>query len=182
MNQQEFFLNKIKSSPFVVEEKIQQGEEMSLLHPQSINSVRVATMRVNGCVHILAATLRIGCGNAVTDNAGTGGIYASINIETGKLDTTALNYIGESYDYHPDTNVKIMGFQIPYWKDALNLIDRISASVSGATLVAWDIAYSDKGWILVEANDNGAWIILQSNRKIGLKPLLYSLMDKYFEC
>jgi len=57
----------------------------------------------------------------------------------------------------------------------------MAVNVEGATLISWDIAYSDKGWLMIEANDNGDWSIIQSNKKIGKKSELYSYMDEYFK-
>ena len=34
---------------------------------------------------------------------------------------------------------------------------------------------------MIEANDNGDWSIIQSNKKIGKKAELYSYMDEYFK-
>ena len=53
--------------------------------------------------------------------------------------------------------------------------------MEGSTLIAWDIAYSERGWLMVEGNAVGSWDVLQSNLQIGLKPRLFMLMDKYFE-
>ena len=69
---------------------------------------------------------------------------------------------------------------MPSWKDAVSLIEEMAISIHGTTLIAWDIAYSKKGWVMVEANENGGFRILQSNKKEGLKDTLYLYMDKYF--
>ena len=58
-------------------------------------------------------------------------------------------------------------------------ISYLGKNIEGTILVAWDIAYSENGWVLVEANDNGAWRIMQSNSKVGLKAMLYSYMDMF---
>ena len=34
---------------------------------------------------------------------------------------------------------------------------------------------------MVEGNAVGSWDVLQSNRQLGLKPYLYSLLDEYFK-
>lgn len=175
-----FFAESVSKGEFVVEELIQQGHELSLIHPNSVNSLRVVTFVINNRVKIIGATLRMGCGNAFADNAGLGGIYASIDSQHGIVQTDAMNYKGEHFNFHPTTGVQINGFKLPKWHEALNLIEEISTEVEGTTLISWDIAYSNKGWVMVEANDNGAWIILQSNKMIGLKSVLYSSMDEYF--
>lgn len=176
-----FFNEKISKGPFVVEEVIQQGEEVAKMHPACVNSFRVVTFRQDNNVEIIGVTWRIGSGNSVMDNAGAGGMFAVVNPERGFVETSARRYNTEEYYIHPDSGVIIPGFQLPNWDDAKDFIKNIALSLPEATLVSWDLCYSNKGWMLVEANDNGDWSIIQSNKKIGLKPLLFSLMDKHFE-
>lgn len=115
------------------------------------------------------------------DNAGSGGIYASIDPEHGFVQTDAINYKGVHFNIHPDTNVQIIGYQLPKWDEALSLIHNMATNFKGTTLISWDIAYSDKGWLMIEANDNGDWSIIQSNKRTGMKEELYSYMDKFFK-
>ncbi len=177
----EEWFNKIISSPGVVEELIIQGDELNVMYPHSINSCRIVTFTDNSEVTIIGGTLRMGCGGNVVDNAGAGGIYASIDIGTGILQSDAQNYHNQHYINHPDTNVPIKGFKLPGWEGAIELINKMARKCEGATLIAWDIAYSDNGWVMVEANDNGAWIIIQSNLQTGVRSRLFKLMDKFFE-
>ena len=50
--------------------------------------------------------------------------------------------------------------------------------VKGATVISWDLALSNKGWCMVEANDVGGPNLLQSNG-VGNKLLLQKLIEKY---
>lgn len=45
---------------------------MSVLHPESINTLRLATFRVKDDVVIYGAAVRMGTGSAIVDNAGSG--------------------------------------------------------------------------------------------------------------
>jgi glutathione synthase/RimK-type ligase-like ATP-grasp enzyme len=176
-----FFENKLSRGSFVVEEVIQQGEEVAKMHSACINSFRVVTFRLpNNDVKIIGVTWRIGSGNSVMDNAGAGGMFAVVNPELGYVETSARRYNTEEYYIHPDSGVIIPGFQLPKWEEAKEMIKNIALSLPEATMISWDLCYSNKGWMMIEANDNGDWSIIQSNKKIGLKPYLYSLMDKHF--
>lgn len=176
-----FFDKSIVDGPFVVEELINQGKEMAALHPQSINSLRVSTFVLKGNVHINAIALRMVLGDSVVDNAGTGGIYASVDPEFGFVQTDARDYKGRHFNIHPDTGVQIIGRKLPEWDEALSLIHKIAICQEGSVLIAWDIAYSDKGWLMVEGNAVGSWDLLQSNKQIGKKAELFSYMDEYFK-
>lgn len=177
----DFFMDMISKGAFVVEELIVQGKETALVHPQSVNSLRVMTFVLGENVHIIGVTWRIGVGGATMDNAGSGGIYASVDPKYGFVQTDAINYKGEHFNLHPDTNIQIVGYKFPKWNEAVSMIYDMAMNIKGTTLVSWDIAYSDKGWVMVEANDNGDWSIIQSNQKIGKKAELFSYMDEYFK-
>lgn len=174
-----FYKEKIQKGPFIVEELIKQGQELSALHEESINTLRVMTFVLNGKVKIIGAVLRMGVGQSKIDNAGSGGIFASIDYENGIIQSDAIDFSGNHYNFHPDTNVQIVGFRLPEWQNAQLFIKELALNIEGTILVAWDIAYSENGWVLVEANDNGAWRIMQSNSKVGLKAMLYSYMDMF---
>ena len=176
-----FFQKMISKGAFVVEELINQGKETAVMHPQSVNTLRVVTFVLKDKVNIIGVTWRIGVGGAIMDNAGSGGIYASIDPEHGFVQTDAINYKGVHFNIHPDTNVQIIGYQLPKWDEALSLIHNMATNFKGTTLISWDIAYSDKGWLMIEANDNGDWSIIQSNKRTGMKEELYSYMDKFFK-
>jgi len=180
-NLEKFFFDKINQGPFIVEEVIVQNQLISSIHPESINSFRVVTFTINHNVYVLGVTWRIGVGNSIMDNAGSGGIYAAVDPSIGIVVTEAINYKGDKYYLHPDTKIQIIGYKIPHWDDAITLINQMAKHIQGTTLVSWDIAYSDKGWVMIEANDNGDWSIIQSNRKEGKKYLLYKYMDEFFK-
>lgn len=175
-----FFNQKIQEGPFVVEELIQQGAEMAQLHPSSINTLRVVTLRNDDNVDILLALLRIGVGNSVVDNGGAGGVMANVDIELGVVDTKGVNFAGAKYILHPDTKVSILGYQIPQWVEAKDFVTQLAKHIEGTTFISWDIAYCESGWCLVEANDCGAMAGEQMTLKRGLKNELFVLMDKYF--
>lgn len=174
-----FYKEKIKKGPFVVEELIKQGQELSVLHAESVNTLRIMTFVLNENVKIIGAVLRMGVGKSKIDNAGSGGIFASIDYENGIVQSDAIDFKGNHYNFHPDTNTQIVGFRLPEWQRAQSFINDLAFNINGTTLVAWDIAYSENGWTLVEANDNGAWRVMQSNNKVGLKAILYSYMDMF---
>ena len=63
----------------------------------------------------------------------------------------------------------------------METIRQMATYIKGTTLIAWDIAFSTKGWVMVEANENGDWCLIQSNKKIGLKQQLFGYMDEFFK-
>lgn len=180
INPSECFNELLEHGECVIEEVITQGDALAQLNPTSVNTCRFTTFTINHEVEVIACTLRMGVGKNQLDNAGLGGIYASVDPVSGIIISDARNYNGDHYLFHPTTKIAIPGFVLPQWDQALQLIRNMALHIPGTTLISWDIAYSTDGWCMVEANDNGAWEILQSNLNIGLKEKLYRLMDRFF--
>ena len=164
---------------FVVEELIRQNAPMSDLHKDSINTLRLVTFRVQDNVELIGAALRMGTGNAFVDNAGAGGIYCSVNIDEGIVDSIARDNAGNHYLKHPDTSVVFLGFKIPEWQEAISMIKDMAQVIPSATMIAWDLAYSDKGWCMVEGNDVGEAYLYQAPRQIGLKEKIIRKIEEY---
>lgn len=177
----QLFNELLSNGPFVIEELIEQGSEMAVLHPQSINTLRLATFRIHDEVIVYGAAVRMGTGDAIVDNAGSGGIYCHVNHDYGFIDTNAKDYLNNNYVYHPDSSVRFIGFNIPQWDEAIMLVKDMAKIVEGATIISWDLAYSKKGWGMVEANDVGEPNLIQTNGRYH-KKLIQDLIDNYYSC
>ena len=80
-----------------VKEIIEQAPQMSVLHQESINTVRVATFKIGNQITIYGAALRMGVGKSIVDNAGSGGIFCHINHSYGFVDSYGKDYLGNKY-------------------------------------------------------------------------------------
>ena len=167
-----------KFGPFILEEVIEQAPELCCLYPHSINTLRLATVRIGNEIQIFGAAIRMGRGNSRVDNAGSGGMYAGIDIDTGIIISKGMDYGCNEFVKHPDTGMIIPGFAIPKWNDLLSFVKKIAKAIDGAVLIAWDFALSKKGWCLVEANDVGGQTVLQAPFHRGINPTLYAYFDK----
>ena len=56
------------------------------------------------------------------------------------------------FDRHPDTNVSFSGVQIPMWSELCSLVKQIHLEHKGQMVFGFDMAWTDKGWDLVEVN------------------------------
>ena len=146
----------------VVEGYVVQHPEMSKYSRKSVNTVRLVSVRAFNKINVLYAAFRMGGGDAVVDNFHAGGVLALIDVNTGKLATEAIDLAGKFYEYHPVTNEKIVGFQIPYWSEVVKLIEEAGHVVEGVGYVGWDIAITENGPILIEGNTAPAPNVLQT--------------------
>lgn len=144
----------------IVEEVISQSEELGRFHPQSVNTVRINTIRTDNEVHVFLPYLRIGRSGKIIDNTNNGGILSSFDPKTGVLDA-AMDINNNVFPVHPDTNCNIEGEQIPRWNEAKQLAIEMANKFKYTRLVGWDLALSDKGWVVVEFNSRPGIAIVQ---------------------
>lgn len=142
------------SGNYIVEELVVQHPLVGNLHPESVNTLRINTCLLSdNSVFVFAPVLRIGCGGAVVDNAGAGGIIAALDKNTGKVlacgDERCNTYVS-----HPNTGIPLVGYQIPEYEAAVILVKELALKLPELKLIGWDLAYTNDGWVLIEANGN----------------------------
>lgn len=152
----------------VLEELICQSDTMAVLHPASLNTVRVPTLKLKDRVVIFHPFLRMGCGDSVVDNAASGGVFVAVDADTGICCTEGVDELGGRYICHPNTRVTLPGFQIPCWDEAKALVTELAGVVEGNHYVGWDLALTDNGWVMVEGNPRGQFVV-QIATKQGIK-------------
>ena len=176
-NSYEMIFNSLQDSiPFIAEELIIQDQELAKYHPQSVNTIRYNTFFFHEKLVKLQAVVRMGRGESVVDNAGAGGIYAPIDIETGIIKDLARSERGEEFLFHPDTGVQIIGSQIPKWEELNTLLERVVRVVPEQIQVGWDFALTDNGWVMVEGNTNPVLQVFESNH--GLRQLVDNTLGR----
>lgn len=140
----------------LLEECIQQSEELYLLNPTSVNTIRVYTMiDRNGDPHVLSASIRVGGVGSTTDNFHSGGVGYPIDVEHGVVCGAGADMLGRRFFYHPGSNVKLIGFEVPRWKELLEYVFKACKVIPTARMIAWDVAITETGFDMVEGNFNG---------------------------
>ena len=130
---------------------------MAQIHPFSVNQVRCTTIRTNGKIRLFYPGIRMGFNKSFVTNATVGSITALINPETGIVETDGYNYYGDVYEYHPWSNLKIRGFEIPEWNELVEMLTNAADHLPTINYVGWDVVLSDKGWCIMEGNAYGAF-------------------------
>lgn len=157
----------------VVEECARSIKELEEFHPQSLNTIRVMTVSKGSECRLLGALFRMGVGNSFVDNASSGGVFASIDLETGELLTDGHDIYGNMYKLHPDTVRPIKGFVIPHWEKVKVFCRELTGIVPELVFAGWDLNVCPDGEIeLIEGNSAPNIYVLQAPLKKGLKPKL----------
>jgi len=83
-----------------------------------------------------------------------GSLIAPIDLRTGKITSPAQVKSGELYAEHPITGTRIVGFEVPYWREILEMIERAARVVPEIAYVGWDVAVTPSGPVILEGNHN----------------------------
>lgn len=137
---------------FILDAPIVQHPDMAALHPQSVNTLRIVTDRVNGQVYIAYVLLKVGRGVSFCDNSGQGGMFCRVDLKTGSVCSAAVDDEMELFEKHPDTDVPFMGYPIPHFAQALALVKDASAVLPEIGHIGWDVAITACGAVIVEGN------------------------------
>lgn len=141
------------SENYVCEEYIRQHEKMTELSPFSVNSIRFVTLREQNDIEIVSATLRTGGRvGAIIDNLKNNGVGAQIDINTGIVCTCGFDYNDNLYVNHPISGIQFLGFNIPNFDKAVALVKKAHGQIPQNGLLGWDIAITQDGADVIEAN------------------------------
>lgn len=169
-----------KDKNLLLEECISGCRELQQFHPQSLNSIRLVTINNAKAGEVFAAFLRMGRGGNTIDNAHAGGIFATIDVESGRVITDAFNTEGERFAAHPDTKLPIKGFLIPEWERIKHECVQAAIKYRDVFIVGWDVVLDTRGNVVfVEGNQGPDVDLLQSPLKKGIKQELQAVLCKY---
>jgi len=156
----------VQKEQFLVEDCIVQHPKMASIYPNAVNTLRIVTITKNNNVHIMFRSIRMGNSGNVVDNFNHGGLFTTID-EDGVIKKPAVDKKGNIYTNHPFTNTEIVGFEIPLFDQAINYVKTMAKSIPEVGYVGWDIAITENGPVVVEANPFPGHDIYQS--KVHMK-------------
>ena len=157
-----------KKSEWIVEELIAQSKEMAVWNESSVNTIRVNSFLHGDKFEVLCPFIRTGRKGSIVDNGGQGGLFASIDPQTGIICTVGMDEHEREYKEHPDTGVKFVGWQVPCWRELMKTSEAVHRNMRNHIYISWDFALSDNGWVLIEGNW-GEFVAQQITNKRGFK-------------
>ena len=166
-------------STYLVEERLIPHPALERFSSRVLHTARVVTL-LDGEVEFLMAELRIGLGLHAGDNVSLGNMAAAINIETGRLGPAFLAKGGNyaEFEVHPDNGEPIVGTEVPDWEAALGIVGNAARNASFNGLLGWDVAFTAKGPLVIEANDMWDPQTQHTNRKGLLAGPLFDYLRK----
>lgn len=175
----DYITNKDKNFG-IIEELIVQHEALNKLYPLAINSLRIVTIVVDGVAHVVYVVSKSGNKGKFVDNMENDGLCCPVDTEKGEICNVAHTSKLITYDTHPYTKVKLIGYKIPYIKEAMELVKKASLEVPQVKYVGWDVFIGPDGPGIIEGNDYPGYDFWQlpehTKDKIGLVPYYESLI------
>ncbi|HEY0972448.1 MAG TPA: sugar-transfer associated ATP-grasp domain-containing protein [Gemmatimonadales bacterium] len=171
----------------LVQEQLRNHEALAPIAPNALSTVRVLTFRdLEGAVRVLFAVCKIPTGDAPTDHMRLGGVAAPVDLTSGRL----MRAIGKSKkpgsapcENHPDTGVRIEGFQLPHWEEVTRLAISAHQALGRMLCIGWDVAILGDGPVIIEGNDNPGHTSTQlpTGIALGETPVVPTLLARLRE-
>jgi hypothetical protein len=141
---------------YLLQERLTQHPEMARLHPESINTIRLVTFNNQGNIELFFSAIRVGTNKRNVDNWNAGGIAIAVDMSTGKLRQHGIqkSCFGKRADTHPDTGITFLDYQIPFFKESVELVCTVHRYLYSLHSIGWDVAITENGPILIEANED----------------------------
>lgn len=143
---------------YLLQERLEPHPDVAPQCDNRVSTVRLMILLGPDGPEIFQALWKISGGGNVADNFWRdGNMLAALDIVSGRVERIVRG-VGPSQETltdHPETGLKLQGFELPYWQSVTDLALRAARAVPGLPLQAWDIALCPNGPVLVEANIGG---------------------------
>ncbi len=171
----EQFLKETASwEEYIFVDYINQAKYSDKIFSETVNTIRIITaIRKTGDFEVVLAVHRFGTEQSKpVDNASSGGIFASINIETGVLSSAVRETEPDrTYFEHPDTEAQIEGIIIPNWEHIKQKVLSVHRRFPYYSFLAWDIVQDENGDTCVLEINRGSDLMWQMITPLRHEPL-----------
>jgi hypothetical protein len=176
------FVKFLGGKKYLIQERIVQHNDMNVLNPSCMNTMRILTIRTGQTFHLYQVYLRIGINNNYVDNGLSGNIMVGVEKDTGTLMEYAFAgaIIAEesTLDRHPQTRTVFKGFKIPYYEESVEMVKSLHLLFHQFYMIGWDIGITPDGPIVIEGNNISTLYPFQVLYG-GLKPSFFDLAQAY---
>lgn len=136
---------------FIVQKVISQHPALAAIHSESVNTMRIITILMDGELTILSACLRMGVGDSQVDNFSQGGIVCGIQ-DDGHLCNVAYDRFGKQIPQHPN-GFRFEDCVIPNFSAVIDAVKAAAMRVPQFGVASWDFALGEDGTpVMIEYN------------------------------
>ena len=167
-----------------IEDVVKNHPDIDKLYPFSVNTMRMITfLDSKGKGHCVFSVFKMGINGRVVDNFG---LHGPVDIETGEFlypahsgDTTA----GVHYTEHPYSHIPLLGYKVPYIRQAVEMVEKAATVIPQVRYVGWDVAITPQGPVIIEGNNYCAhdfWQLPgQTPNGIGIIPTIEKIIPEF---
>ena len=160
---------------FVAEGLVIGHPAVNAFNPDSLNTVRILTVNTGreipefdeNCeavrkgmiryagkgIYCCGALFKTGRKGSFVDNGGAGGCFSAVDLNTGCSSAVACGEDGSDFEKHPDSGEAFASLRLDSIDKAIGLARSAALKISGAKIIGWDLALTEKGkWLLIEGN------------------------------
>jgi glutathione synthase/RimK-type ligase-like ATP-grasp enzyme len=164
-------LEPYRKDGYLFQEMLAPHPELEALCGRRLSTVRLIILLEDAAPAILHALWKIPVGDHPADNFWRpGNLLAGLEAASGRV-TRVIQGVGperRELESHPDTGGRLQDLILPEWPALVALGLRAATALPGLRMQAWDIALTDRGPVLVEANIGGDFNLPQLAHGKGL--------------
>lgn len=151
------FYKLIENNIWIVQEKLISHSSIRCVNNSALNTARIVTIKTQHGIEYLTGFHSFARKGSKTDSWNSGSVYVGIDIDNESLKEYGY-YNAEDKNNtitkkHPDTDVIFKGYNIPYLKESVNICKKVHSLMYFNFVIGWDIAITDKGPKIIEANE-----------------------------
>ena len=156
-NPKTYFEDLCSKGKYLLEEKLIQSEQLNVFGT-AINNIRVSTFNTRHGIKAVCGFFTMSRKGTFVVNATIGCVFAAIDCATGEICSDGCNEYGDRFEIHPDYGVKIKGFRLPEWDQAVTLCREIASQMPNVKYISFDLAHTTQGWDVIEMNPSGQFL------------------------
>lgn len=155
INPQEVDLEKMLNdygNDFIIQELVKQSEKTAAFHKDSLNTLRVSTLNINGKVSLCNILFRCGRNGNTVDNGGAGGLMCGV-LPDGHFKRTAFDKYYKTY-METESGMKFGDCYISELVDIVTTVLQWHATkLPHLGFAGWDVALNEKNKpVMIEVN------------------------------
>ena len=175
-------LSKILSNKkWILQKKYVSHKNLEEINSTALNSTRIFTIQNENGPDFLCAYQGFATGNATSDSWQHGSVYVGIDLENETLKESGLTSVSDKRSgllkEHPDDGIKYKDYKIPFLQEAVGLCIRAHRLLYFNFIIGWDVAITDSGPLIVEANEKPGINVAQALNG-GLRREIMERADK----
>ena len=187
LTREKFMQDMAEKGVGVCEQVLVQHPKQAAVNPYSLNCMRMVTLiDSDGTPHVIYAVQKFGVKQVVVDNYGPGGIGCRVDVDTGVVRWPGVlgeGFMRQVYTEHPVSHVPFVGYEVPFFKEACQMVLQAAMVTPGLRYVGWDVGITPGGPAIVEGNNFNDYLFFQhvpqTPDKIGMLPVFEKYVPEF---